>query len=578
MRNRLYGAAIALVVLVGAIVLFKGYSRLLHPQEPLSALPEQSVSFRNHEVSGAACPDGWERYRHEALGLQFCYPKEWGEPKIVEIPAVTRLGNMREEFKRQNVYYDKRLSLAFKENYKVSLSLFDDQYGGLFHPNDSSYVGYIDNFSDLKASGDICDYKVDFNYPWNRNTVYDAWSECRDGVRVALVEERVHSSDRPYSYMLQGRAYKKLQNGSFDHLFVEDTFYHESGLAASFKAPDDLLEGKRTTDPALLASVDAKERFGREKKEFETFVATIAAFEPSPKSEEAFQDVPGENPDITAIRKYYWFLSAGKMNEAYDMYADKAVPFEKYQGWYRDVRSAKPRDFEDKGSHTYRFFVDYQDENHPVSVYRVSMQVSDAGGIRTLSSEEITSQIITAGNFSAFVKRSGDKTYVVLAKDGKESVVDQGDAEYAEDYWNMAEVKHFDRLEFSPTGRYLFYAMYGWEWAQSYVYDTWTGKRAVVLAGGKHGFADGDRYVYSCASPGMIGGEGKVFSLPGGKTEYDIYSDEDSKNYSSIDCSAEDDQRSVTFSLSLEMEASSDGRVSEDRKAIRFDLDAKKVL
>jgi hypothetical protein len=145
------------------------------------------------------------------------------------------------------------------------------------------------------------------------------------------------------------------------------------------------------------------------------------------------------------------------------------------------------------------------------------------------SREVISSEKISFGEYHAYSKETAGKNYVILEKNGIETVVDEGDARYDERYSNLTSVKQFSDVRFSPKGNYVLYATIGWEWRATYIYDISQGKRVSVPMGEQSvhmiEFTPDEMFVYACSSESMASiSSGGVYSIPDFDMKFDLSS------------------------------------------------------
>lgn len=457
------------------------------------------------------CQEGWAKYTHNVLGMSFCYPEKWGEPETSPSQNITSLVGIVDKYGEDNGYYHS-IYVEFPKMNGLKLQIFDEQYPGEHYPNGRTYhLGYMDNIPTLKSTGDICDYKIDFNKKWEeKGTMNEMYSNCSVGIKEYIMENsefyNFNNIGQKYSYSLKLANYKRLKNGFFDNLLI----IYSLGSTGQIDGRITDLDGffKNTRDDIT------KDEYGNIRRDFEVFINSIKSYRPVTLEKEAFRDIPDEDPNITTIRKYYWFISTSNLTGAYSMYADQEkINFDKFNEWYGDVYFAKPSDIKKVSANLYGFSVQFQENNKSQTEYQVEMYVNN-GKIKTRSSKEILTETAVFGKNKAYAMRRGDKNYVILEENGIETVVDQGVAEYTKEYDNMGDVKFFSDVKFSPNGNYVTYRMGGCEWHLGYVYDIKNHK--IVLTQDSPNsflFSDDGKYFVSCATSAFSGTfDGLIFS------------------------------------------------------------------
>lgn len=541
------------------------------------------------------CQNGWQEYHQDTMGIAFCYPIEWGTPSTDPIKNITRISNMKETFETQNIYYENALNIIFEKNNQVHIRLFNDQYSGksqrdINEPHVYYESGTTDDVASLKNGGSICDYKIGYDYRYNpemkTDTLKTIYANCSNGVRTVLTQDKeffgFDNIGALYTYDLRLLFFKKLSNGYFDNVLVSHEVDTAHQIHEELGTLEEFFNGKKTTNVEKGIPTKTEDQFNQEKKEFEQFTKTIAAFKPVPKVQSEFNQIAGEDQDITTIRKYYWLIASGKLDEAYTMYADKAgISIDKFKERYGNAYSAEPFDFKNTGKNRHEFHVKYQDHNSSEMEFRVTMDVAD-NIVKTIFLEEYMTDVAKFGNITAYSARRGNKNYVFLNKDGKEIIVNQGDAQYDSEYKNISDVKYFSDPQFSPNGNYLVYTMSGWEWSVGYIYDIQKNKKisgtvADDLSGASiFDFAADENNFYMCSSAGMASGPGgKIYSVPEFKTEYDVLNDPRSKNFMSVDCLYDKNSSSIIFKLSDYSDG--DNARSDKTLTLQYNLITKKV-
>ncbi len=487
------------------------------------------------------CQENWKEYKHDIIGIKFCYPEQWGEPTTSPKSETTRLEDVVSEFSEHNSSYNS-FFIDFSDK-NISLRFFNEQYGGEYYPNALAYAyGYADNIPLLKSTGNICEYKIDFNENWQyKGKFNEVYNSCEKNIKTTVIEKTQFFDQALYIYTLKSFAYKKPVNGYFDNLLIE----LKHGWTK--QAPEQL----STLSQFLNGIEKSEDQFQREKDEFVSFANSIKTYQPIHRIFQEFEIIRGEDPRITVIRKYYWFLLNNKIKEAYEMRSDKTeLAYETFQDWYKDIYFAEPYDFKSVNSNEYEFYVKYQDHNKSKTKFRVKMFVSE-NTIKTLSSDEILSDEVSFGEYSAYVIKRGDKNYMILSENGEEIIIDEGTASYDSEYSNLGEVKSFHNPKFSPKGNYLTYAMIGWEWQVNYVYDI--KEKAIKFSGSHHssGFAFSEKYFYVCSSVGMItGADGIVYSVPDFEIEFDVLDGLDDYDCFEVDCEYDKNSENIIFTLS----------------------------
>ena len=500
-------------------------------------------------------PTGWKNYKNDVLGISFYYPSEWGDPYTEPSRTLTDLAKINEKYKDTGSDFVYSVKINFSREKTPIITIYNDEYEGKLYPNAYAYrFGPIDNFLEMKKSGNICNYKIKFDRrPDYEGTIDEVYSKCSNKVKTYItrnMEIYENGTMVLYNYQLKDSSFVKLQNGYFDNAFI-DYFY------SAMHTPNDKVDLQD-----LLKEVN--ENYQKDKENFVFFVNSINAFKPVPPQEKPFQIIKGEDPNITTIRKYYFEITKGNLQNAYNMYQDKKVSFETYKEWYKDTLMANPLEFRKIGDNRYQFKVQFQDNNQEQELYRVVMEVNKEK-IIPISSEKIITNPISSGNITAFIKQRQSKTYLVLSENGKEQILDQGSDSPLD--WKGRPVIA-GPLEFSPEGNYLMCDVYGWEWGGTNIYDIKNKKRVLELSSPFiAGFTSNEKYFFACAK-NDFGGEyyGTVYSVPDFKEIYNALTGE---HYTNIDCKYDKDKQVIRFTMN-NIYNSETGQIEKQLKIVEF--------
>lgn len=557
----------------------------------------QDSSLKSDSILAKSCPQDWTAFQHDVLGIRFCYPPEWGAPITDPFENLTDISNMEKTFADQNVFYDQTLSIFFKENKKIAIELFHDQYTGksernINEPHVYYASGVTDQVSRLRDGESICDYQIEYDYSYTPDTLPDhlgtVESSCSNAVKTVLTKDtRVFDSDITdtlFDYDLKALYFTKLSNTYFENALVSYTADHITQVRESVQNLDEYFTLRKNQRTAEIEPAISKEKFENERDEFQRFVRTIAPYRPISRLKSLFHSTQGEDANITTIRRYYWLLENNAFDEAYAMYADKTdITFEEYLTQYKAVYSAQPRDFKASLDGRYEFYVDYRDHNSPDQQFHVIMNVIDDRKIRTEFVEEISSEIERFDSMILYSARRGDKNVVVLKQGAKEFVIDQAEARYDEKYSNIATVRQFGQVRFSPRGNYVLYGATGWEWYSNYIYDIGRGQLITPIKpdsgwSDAHtlNFTPDEKYLYFCSSAGLSSGVGgSVYSVPRFLAEYDVLNGVENINFVSVNCSYDSGAQVVEFELK-DFSDQSDAQ-QEKKVKIRYNLTTKAV-
>jgi len=518
------------------------------------------------------CSIGKTSFKSDVLGVKFCYPDEWGIVKTEPVEYLTDLNGAVDQYS-ENTHntYSNSLFITFSKNSSLKVRLFNEKYGGEYYPNARAYdAGYIDNISTLKKSGNICDYKINFDGNWDgKDTLKEILNECPVDIKTVFVENTRYFDKTLYEYQLESMAYKKAQNGVFDNLLATYSFARSKQLAEKVSTVDGLYNNG-TVNNFTENQAFTNDYYTEQTKAFKDFIKDITIYKPIKPSQEAFKEIKGEDANITLIRKYYWNLSGGKFDDAYGSYSKPVKTLDEYKTSVKDLYTGTPRDFRKLADNKYDFYLDYQAQNTKPTVYHYVVNIVN-NKIEFEVSEEITTPMVKSGDYTAFAKRIDMKIYMILKKGDEETVVEEGSADY-DSTSNIGIQKIFHDIKFSEKSGYLIYSTMFYEGQTVNIYDI-TKQKVVVKSEGSttYGIDSTETHAYACASGGMSATVGSVYSLPSGSVLFDAYKDSANDSYIDIECSYDKNQQRVTMVLSK-----SDSKI--DDKTIKYDLSTEKVV
>lgn len=579
-----------------ALVAVKVYLDTEQSQPSSIAGDKKNIQNTTTSSSDLACPENWEKFHHDVLGIAFCYPQEWGAPVTSPFENLTDISNMEKTFADQNTFYDHTLSILFKENKKVRVELFHDQYSGKSERDiNEPYIyyesGVTDRIPGLRDGKSICDYQVEYDYrytpdmsPMHLGTIE---SSCNNAIKTVLTKEtKVFNFDNIgtlYTYDLKSLYFTKFPNTYFENAIISYTGDHVGQVRESVRTLEEYFTLPKKRRTGEIEPTVSREQFEQEREDFKQFVGTITPYKPIPRTESVFSPIDGEDVYTTIIRRYYWFLENKKFDEAYAMYSDKTgITLDEYVNQYKEVYSARPRDFKKLPNGRYEFFVDYREHNSSEQQFHVVMKITDEK-IQTEFVEEILSEIERLKDMTTYSARRGNKNVVVLKQGENETIIDQAEARYDEQYSNIATVRHFGHATFSPRGNYILYGATGWEWHINYIYDV-RSRQIIAPVKADSGWSDAhtlnftpdEKHLYFCSSAGLASGVGgSVYSVPRFRVEYNVLNSIDSINFLSVGCSYDTDAQVVEFELS---DFSDQGDAQQEKKVkIRYNLTTKAV-
>jgi len=556
------GVIILVAIIFGGLIWLYSYKNF--PVMTSNNSVQTKKITEKKEIRSLNIPSDWKLYKHDILGIEFYYPEKWGEPITEPVQHITNLTNVLKDFGGYDNYVVIKFHTAdtpeiriFNENFKIGPGVQVYDY----------YYGMAGNIADLKKSGNICDYTVDFRF-LTHQSIKETASECNDGVKEILTQNKevfdFGNFGTLYTYGLTEFAYKKLQNGFFDNVFIRFGIANSGQIEESSMTKDGLLDLKKIN----------KSDYEQVKNEFTLFAASLSSYKPIIPEKGVFKNISGEDHNLTTIRKYYFELANGNLEAAYDYYKEKSISFDEFKGWYQNTYYANPTQFKKIGKNQYEFFVDFQDHNQDPQRYRVRMEAAD-GKIRTISSEEIIGEKAVFKNKSAFAKFWKGKNSVILSENGKERVIDEAEAPTEDNLMGIS----FSEPTFSPNGNYISYFVTGWEWYATRIYDLKKNKMVLQLSmDNNNGFTPDEKYLYACANSGFSGEQyGNVYKLPELEVQYNFFDDIKDENFMNLECSYDEAKKAVIFTLSDYYDSQNGQDDPNQTKIIEYSLLDKKA-
>lgn len=402
---------------------------------------------------------GWVKYQNDVLGIKFIYPENWGEISTSPSNNITHLSSINKDYlDSENSDYRYMVKLNFSKQIKISFDFINDlflknyKFGGYNSATNwntlrgqGASVNYrfdADKFKSLLNTGDICQYHADYKtISEGKDLIYsEKYNECKNNVKTTLIFQ---DSPANYIYSIKQFFYKKLNNNYFNNLLIENyiTNYYESvNSNLNFEQILQKDENQETDKQLIL--------------DFEKMVNSIEVFSPPVPTQTVFQENQNEDTNITTIRKYYYLLATQKLSDAYDMYSNKNISFDDFNNQYNQVFYTNIYNINLISPNEYQFNVDIREMNKTTSKYFIIMKVNN-NKIDILSSEEILSEKIEFGEYSAYIRFKLNKYEVVLIKNNIEKVIDVIDINNSND--DAKSSSSFINLKFSPKGTYLIY-------------------------------------------------------------------------------------------------------------------------
>jgi len=558
-KNKLPKKVIVLVVLLLLIITTIVVGTVFFKKTTITKINPTETNTNEVDIKANS---GWKIYRNDVLGIEFQYPEKWGNLTLAPSENITDLKTINKDFLNleDNNLLRYMVEIRFSQNPYITFNFINDKYPGYKYPNGfAAKYGPIDNFQKLITTKNICDYHFSFkNDVDGRNVTYlESDNKCEDNIKTTLFFENPdatnQSGDKYFNYQIKQYFYKKLNNGYFDNLLISNDLVSYQGSEIDLDSSQVINKGK-TEIPYDLSSSNFKE-----------FVESIKTFTPPIPTPITFSQNSNQDPNIITIYQYYFYLATQKLNDAYEMYLNKNISFDTFTQWYGQVFNTNVYNIQKTGTNIYTFNVDLLESNKSTTKYKVVMEVNNSK-INTLSSEQIISDEVKFGNYTAYTRIKSNKNEVVLVKDGKEKVIESAD----NDYQNKIETTmSFYNPKFSPLGNYLIYDSSGWEWGSPTIYDIIKGQKIKIdLSYANIIFTRDEKNLISCTSDGIGSGvSAMIYSLPTFSLKKDFKNSIDNLGISGVmsaNCSYTPEKSEISIIIS-------DGE--KQQKTIKYNLD-----
>jgi hypothetical protein len=524
------------------------------------------VSLVETNSSQAELHKGWKAYKNNVLGIKFSYPQHWGDVQLSPSQYLTNLKTINNNCDKNDSYgICDTVTITFSTNSQIKMEFINDSFMGRKYPNSQAQdLGYIDNFSQLKLSKNICDYKIEFDKRPSFDGVYkEIVNLCESGVKTTALMESFNFSTNPvFNGYINQYAFQKTQNGYYDNLLV-------TNLAAQFSTQDNLtlemLSYNTAENQNKIQKIFREKLSGDQNaSDFVDFVKGISSFKPIKTTIVGFESIPNENFDITLLRKYYYYLSINNLNEAYNLQTKFSQ--KDFNDTYQNVILARPYNFKKTGDHVYQFNIDLQDDNQPEIKYLITSKVINEK-IINLSVDKITSPDAVFDNMVSYTKISGNKSMVVLKKGDNEKTIAQIDLISSNNPSNTV----FLDPHFSPLGNYLVYDVAAWEYHAQQIYSIKYGKtlNQSFIFPNLLIFTNDEKKLVYCGGGGMAGEiNTNLYSGDNFSNETKILDSSEFEGIFDIKCSFDAGQNIVTINLFGDSQ----------EKTLKYDLNKQKMI
>ncbi|MFC1645546.1 hypothetical protein ACFL08_06030, partial [Patescibacteria group bacterium] len=474
---------------------------------------EKKLETSNRSVFGIEKDLGeWKEYENKVLGVRFLYPAEWGNTSV---SYLTDLKKAKDAYYKEKSKKLESVRISFSRKHTLEARAFSSEYQGdnyEYGNGSSAIVGDDNNFEELSKDHDVCKYSHNFNLIEGKGVyVTDIDSVCNSQVKVVL-KESVSPAYKScnFKYLLRSLAFKKLDNGEFDNLFIEQRFidgYSEKYIKEPLSGIDDYV--KKFLD---------KSEYEKDLKLFNTFVGTIETFEPKDERIMEVQKEDGDNEDTLLIKKYYLLIQNHDFETAYAI-KNTSMSLDEFKAMYEKVYIAKPFDFEGIGDGKYDFRVEYREDNTKPVEYHIVTKVEN-GKLAARSTEIINSELVVNENLRIASVTRNDYTYVIIYNNNNEIVIEKSE------YFSDKKYKGTSFGSFSFIDKRFFrYSLGGWEWGAVKMYDLKKGEEVLrLLTPSAYGFTEDKSRFYACTL-NHFGGEMyiDIYSVPDFKKKMDFF-------------------------------------------------------
>jgi hypothetical protein len=458
-------------------------------------LKETQPNQIQNEEEQLVVPDGWKKYQSNILGIEFSYPDSWGEPNTSPAKYITNLETLVDRFKDQDNLYYHSLYIEFPNKPELKFRIFDNMYPGERYPNSRAYsYGYMDNIPTVVASGNICDYKIHFEMPNFPEKIKELNTQCQNKIKRSFAETEQDFEGTTgilYTYVQKDHAFFKLGNKIFPYSLITLRYPHTKQLKEKISYDQYINENAGKVDDS----------------DFKIFVSSLKSFEPTVASTPSFTADPKDSADVTLIKRYYYFLSTGHYENAFELRTG-INNFESYKESVSVIQTASPKTIRLLATGQYEVLLDYQIHNSEPQQQRAIYEIIN-GKLKEIFIETIRGQIVSFGNRQAYASSRGDKNVVIMRQNDKETLIDEA----PNDFEKTLDTLIFHNVLFSPKGNFITYRAGGWEWAFFRVYDISKNKIVYETSPGLlNTFNKEETLFFTC-----------VYSEMGGEREFALY-------------------------------------------------------
>lgn len=565
------------IISIGIFLIFAGSVYMVYKYQYMAKTVSQTgghqtINDRDGKLIKKHIAD-WNTYRNEVLGIEFQYPTEWGQPRLSPIEYVTDLSTVLKKYKNEgpNNAYSTSMEIRFTADNTPRLKFLSQMYPGEYYKNAQTYdMGYIDNISVLKETGNICDYKIHFDHrPIWKNTLEEIFSECNQHVKTYLIKDIEHFDEIKYTYTLMYAGAIKLHNGFFDTVLVTQNDGIILQVPNSNLTFNQFINWKWKGKPYTYT-------YENKKNTFEQFIDSMIAFTSPPPEPLVFEKIINENPNYAHIREYYFHLANGDIESAYQFRDKNKLAISDLNREYGRIYKLKLATINTLSNGQYEVFFNLQNHNEKPTQAREVLAITKEGKIKIGLSERISETISYQGNKTAYIAIRGDNNYIILKDGEKEFIADKAPYSYDNPHNNLGSVRYFSDIRISPLQRYIVYTAGGWEWYDELVYDTKMREKKAELSFAEFTTFSNDETLLIACGTGYGGPSvAQIFRLPEFTVQYDLLKQDIAKNYQSLSCKLNGDN--AQFELSEKYNYDSNESEQNTKLTVDYELKTGKV-
>ncbi len=376
-HKKLFFSSIIILNIILLSIIIYAYLQLYKKPDTENLATNNTTITQNQQVKKeqqnvSKCQDGWTHYKHDILGIEFCYPEnEWGKVSTEPISNITNLKKLIAE----SSYYNSEES---KSNSYYNLIKFEFENSGypktfeirlLKNTTNLEDCANCDkNITNLRTTKNICKYSLNNS----EKNIQEVYNNCQNNIKTTITEKSdLFTSSWKYSYSLSLFSFINLDNNYFDDAVIEYTFNCTQQLdtKANINSIDDFF--------ALQNSPIDQNNFNSTRSNFEKFIKSIKIFKPSTDFSQYKADMSNLSGDAQIIANYYWLLTTKDFENAYKINTE-GLSYQKFLDKYKNLYAVTPFNFQMTGDKKYRFLLKYQGQNTDIKNYQIEAQIKNS--------------------------------------------------------------------------------------------------------------------------------------------------------------------------------------------------------